>query len=84
MPNDAGRSVPFIGDRFPAMKWQTDHGVMKQSDAFHGIWLILFSRSGDFTPVCITELVVFEKQWHSSRVKMPEFRCSFPFSVIMV
>jgi len=61
MPSDAGRSVPFIGDRFPAMTVQTTHGTMELPDAFRGSWLILFSHPGDFTPVCTTEFVAFER-----------------------
>ena len=61
MSNDAGRSVPFIGDRFPTLDVETTYGNMVLPDAYRGSWLVLFSHPGDFTPVCTTEFVAFER-----------------------
>ncbi|HUT04303.1 MAG TPA: peroxiredoxin [bacterium] len=55
--------MPLIGDRFPDMEVQTTHGRMKLPDAFDGKWFVLFSHPGDFTPVCTTEFVAFQKRF---------------------
>jgi len=53
---------PLIGDKFPEMEVKTTHGVIKLPDAFTGKWFVLFSHPADFTPVCTTEFVGFEKR----------------------
>ncbi len=52
---------PLIGDKFPSMEVKTTHGMVKLPDAYSGKWLVLFSHPGDFTPVCTTEFVAFQK-----------------------
>jgi len=52
---------PLIGDKFPSMEVKTTHGMIKLPDAYSGKWLVLFSHPGDFTPVCTTEFVAFQK-----------------------
>jgi len=54
--------MPLIGDRFPEMTVQTTRGEMKLPKAFDGKWFVLFSHPGDFTPVCTTEFVGFQKR----------------------
>ena len=56
--------MPLIGDKFPNMKVQTTHGLKKLPDAFKGKWFILFSHPADFTPVCTTEFVGFQKRYN--------------------
>jgi len=53
---------PLIGDKLPKMEVKTTHGMMKLPDDFAGKWFVLFSHPGDFTPVCTTEFVAFEKR----------------------
>jgi peroxiredoxin (alkyl hydroperoxide reductase subunit C) len=53
---------PLIGDSFPEMEVKTTHGMMKLPGSFAGKWFVLFSHPGDFTPVCTTEFVGFEKR----------------------
>ncbi|HSD56894.1 MAG TPA: peroxiredoxin [Methanotrichaceae archaeon] len=53
---------PLIGDKFPQMEVKTTQGMMKLPDAFSGKWFVLFSHPADFTPVCTTEFVGFEKR----------------------
>jgi len=53
---------PLIGDKMPEMEVKTTHGMMKLPDAFAGKWFVLFSHPADFTPVCTTEFVAFEKR----------------------
>ncbi len=55
--------IPLLGEKFPEIEVQTTHGVMKLPDAFKGKWFILFSHPADFTPVCTTEFVAFQKRY---------------------
>ncbi|MFO7867300.1 MAG: peroxiredoxin [Candidatus Aminicenantes bacterium] len=55
--------MPLIGDKFPEMKVETTHGLMNLPQAFSGKWFILFSHPADFTPVCTTEFVAFQKRF---------------------
>jgi peroxiredoxin (alkyl hydroperoxide reductase subunit C) len=56
------RSMPGLGERFPEMTVKTTHGMKKLPDDFAGKWFVLFSHPGDFTPVCTTEFVAFQKR----------------------
>ncbi|RUM47422.1 MAG: peroxiredoxin [Hyperthermus sp.] len=56
-------SFPLIGEKFPEMEVQTDHGVLKLPGHFRGRWFVLFSHPGDFTPVCTTEFIAFAKRY---------------------
>lgn len=55
--------IPLLGDRFPQMEVQTTHGVMRLPEVFNGKWFLLFSHPADFTPVCTTEFVAFQKRY---------------------
>ena len=55
--------MPLIGDKFPNLEVQTTRGKKKLPDAFKGKWFILFSHPADFTPVCTTEFVSFQKRY---------------------
>ncbi len=55
--------MPLIGDKFPKLEVQTTKGKMKIPDAFRGKWFVLFSHPADFTPVCTTEFVAFQKRF---------------------
>jgi len=59
--------MPLIGDKFPALEVQTTHGKKKLPDDFNGKWFILFSHPADFTPVCTTEFVAFQKRYSEFR-----------------
>lgn len=54
-------AMPLLGDRFPEIEVQTTHGAMKLPDDLKGKWTVLFSHPADFTPVCTTEFVSFQK-----------------------
>ena len=58
----AGR-IPLIGEEFPELEVQTTQGKLKLPGAFKGKWFILFSHPADFTPVCTTEFVAFQKRF---------------------
>jgi len=55
--------IPLLGDRFPEMEVQTTHGAIRLPEAFAGKWFLLFSHPADFTPVCTTEFVAFQKRY---------------------
>jgi len=55
--------IPLLGEKFPELEVQTTHGKMKLPDAFKGKWFVLFSHPADFTPVCTTEFVAFQKRY---------------------
>ena len=55
--------MPLIGDKFPNLEVQTTRGKKILPDAFKGKWFILFSHPADFTPVCTTEFVAFQKRY---------------------
>ncbi len=55
--------IPLIGDKFPEVEAQTTHGRIKLPDAYAGKWLVFFSHPADFTPVCTTEFVAFQKRY---------------------
>ena len=57
------KKFPLIGDRFPELEVQTTHGKIKLPDHFSGKWFVFFSHPADFTPVCTTEFVAFQKRY---------------------
>lgn len=63
--------MPLLGEQFPQVEVQTTHGRLKLPDGFKGKWFILFSHPGDFTPVCTTEFVAFQKRFD----KFKELNC---------
>ena len=54
-------SMPLLGDKFPTIEVQTTQGKMVLPDDLKGKWTVLFSHPADFTPVCTTEFVSFQK-----------------------
>ncbi len=59
--------IPLIGEKFPEMEVVTTHGKIKLPEAYEGKWFILFSHPADFTPVCTTEFVAFQKRYDEFR-----------------
>ncbi|MBN1283638.1 MAG: peroxiredoxin [Proteobacteria bacterium] len=59
--------MPLLGDRFPDMKVQTTHGMKNLPGDYSGKWFVLFSHPADFTPVCTTEFVAFQKRYEKFR-----------------
>ena len=56
-------NMPLLGDAFPELEVKTTHGPMSIPGDFKGNWFVLFSHPADFTPVCTTEFVGFQKRW---------------------
>lgn len=55
--------MPLLGDKFPEMTVPTTQGKKELPGAFAGKWFVLFSHPADFTPVCTTEFVAFQKRY---------------------
>jgi len=55
-------NMPLLGDPFPELSVQTTHGPMNIPGDLKGKWFVLFSHPADFTPVCTTEFVAFQKR----------------------
>jgi peroxiredoxin (alkyl hydroperoxide reductase subunit C) len=56
-------SCPRIGDNAPEFKALTTKGVIDFPKDYAGKWIVLFSHPADFTPVCTTEFVAFQKRY---------------------
>jgi len=54
-------NMPLLGDKFPDLKVNTTHGPLHLPQDMKGSWFILFSHPADFTPVCTTEFVGFQR-----------------------
>jgi len=55
-------NMPLLGDDFPQMDVITTQGPMNLPGDLKGSWFVLFSHPADFTPVCTTEFVGFQKK----------------------
>lgn len=60
---EAKVNMPLLGDEFPELNVQTTHGPMNIPGDLKGKWFVLFSHPADFTPVCTTEFVAFQKRF---------------------
>lgn len=65
------QGMPLLGDKFPEMIVHTTKGEMVLPNDMKGKWFILFSHPADFTPVCTTEFVAFQKRYQ----KFKELNC---------
>ena len=54
------RSKATIDAMAPEFEARTTQGLVKLSD-YKGRWLVFFSHPADFTPVCTSEFVAFQK-----------------------
>jgi peroxiredoxin 2/4 len=59
---DTKMNMPLLGDDFPELNVDTTHGPMSIPGDLKGKWFVLFSHPADFTPVCTTEFVAFQKR----------------------
>lgn len=55
--------IPLLGEKIPTLEVKTTHGKFTLPDDFKGKWVVLFSHPADFTPVCTTEFVAFQKRF---------------------
>ena len=59
--------MPLLGDKLPSLIVKTTHGIKHVPEDYKGKWLVLFSHPADFTPVCTTEFVSFQKHYDDFR-----------------
>jgi len=55
--------MPLIGEKFPQIEVKTTRGMVKLPEDYNGRWFVLFSHPADFTPVCTTEFIAFQKRY---------------------
>ena len=55
--------MPLLGEKLPSIQAETTHGPMKIPEDLKGSWFVLFSHPADYTPVCTTEFVAFQKRF---------------------
>lgn len=61
MNNQEKNNIPLLGDDFPEIEVKTTKGLINIPKNYKGKWFILFSHPADFTPVCTTEFISFQK-----------------------
>lgn len=59
---DQKPNLPLLGDKLPQVSVLTTDGPKTLPDDYKGHWFVLFSHPADFTPVCTTEFVAFQKR----------------------
>ncbi|OYT61551.1 MAG: peroxiredoxin [Thermofilum sp. ex4484_15] len=52
-----------MGEEFLSFIAQTTKGKIKIPEDYKGKWFVLFSHPADFTPVCTTEFVAFQRRY---------------------
>ncbi len=52
-----------MGEKMPSFEAQTTKGRIRFPEDYKGKWVVLFSHPADFTPVCTTEFVAFQKRY---------------------
>ena len=59
--SDVCLTVPMIGDTAPEFHASTTNGPIHFPYDFKGKWIVFFSHPSDFTPVCTTEFIQFQR-----------------------
>ena len=59
--SDSCQKMPLIGDIAPEFYASTTNGHIYFPHDFKGKWIVFFSHPSDFTPVCTTEFVAFQR-----------------------
>lgn len=55
--------LPLLGEKVPSLSVVTTHGPKNIPEDYKGKWFVLFSHPADFTPVCTTEFVAFNRRY---------------------
>lgn len=58
--DNTGSSLPRLDQPAPYFEGRSTQGLVRLTD-YKGKWLVFFSHPADFTPVCASEFVAFEK-----------------------
>ncbi len=59
---DDDNRMPLIGDVAPEFSASTTNGPINFPRDFVGKWIVLFSHPSDFTPVCTSEFIAFQRE----------------------
>ncbi len=78
-------TLPILGRKAPDFETVTTQGTLTLPD-YEGTWLVLFSHSADFTPVCTTEFIAFSEIYEeltnrSTAIRSKCGQCFFPNSM---
>ena len=55
-------SLPLIGAPAPEFSASTTNGPIRFPSDFAGKWIVFFSHPSDFTPVCTSEFIAFQRE----------------------
>lgn len=61
LETDIEPQMPLIGDTAPEFTASTTNGKINFPADFAGSWVVFFSHPSDFTPVCTTEFIAFQR-----------------------
>jgi peroxiredoxin (alkyl hydroperoxide reductase subunit C) len=64
LTNENIGKIPLLGEKAPHFEAKTTKGPVKFPEDYEGKWVVLFSHPADFTPVCTTEFVGFQKRFN--------------------
>lgn len=64
MNNNNLLSFPLLGSKAPSFIAKTTKGEINFPIDYEGKWVIFFSHPADFTPVCTTEFMTFQKMYY--------------------
>lgn len=55
-------TIPLIGAKAPKFSASTTNGPIDFPGDFQGKWIVFFSHPSDFTPVCTSEFIAFQRE----------------------
>jgi peroxiredoxin (alkyl hydroperoxide reductase subunit C) len=65
-------NIPLIGEEAPAFEAPSTKGIIKFPEDYKGKWVVFFSHPADFTPVCTTEFISFQKHYDEFKKRNTE------------
>ncbi len=65
-------NIPLIGEPAPAFEAPSTKGKIKFPEDYKGKWVVFFSHPADFTPVCTTEFISFQKHYDEFKKRNAE------------
>ncbi len=70
--NELRPTIPLIGEDAPAFKAPSTMWEINFPEDYKGKWVVLFSHPADFTPVCTTEFIAFQKKYDEFKKRNTE------------